>query len=110
MKSLALLAAALLFAGPVAAAPLKTKAEAAETCATLNNGRGYQDAMACMEEQYFKPQERAREAAAARQAQWDAIPVGKGGTGVYVNGVEISKCSHGGLCLGQMVELMKRGY
>lgn len=107
MKTLVALAALLLAAAPLQAAPLKTKAEAARICATL--GTSYQDTQQCMEEQYYLPLEKLQQSRAAEQARWDAIPVGAP-SGASVNGVEISKCSHGGLCLGQMVEAMRRGY
>lgn len=63
MKPLVALAALLIVAAPLQAEPLKTKKEAARVCASLS--AGYQDAMQCMEDQYYGPMEKVEEARAA---------------------------------------------
>jgi len=45
----------------------------------------------------------------ANQQRWDAIPPGEG-SGVYVNGIEVRKCSHGDTCLEDWIRILKRKY
>ena len=47
--------------------------------------------------------------AEARKAEVDAIPVGGKFPNATVNGSPLRKCSHGGVCHGQMIEQMRTG-
>lgn len=115
MKAL-LLAALLLGAAPAFANPEGTAAfdDAAQQCMAYSSrtvfGQCVRDAQLHGLAVGAEANRQRAEQQARQQAHWDAIPVGRGGTGAYVNGVEISKCSHGGLCLGQMLDAMRRGY
>jgi hypothetical protein len=46
-------------------------------------------------------------AAEANREKIDTIPIGGKLPNAYINGVPIRKCSHGGVCNGQMLEQMR---
>lgn len=47
--------------------------------------------------------------AEAKKAETDAIPVGGKFPNATINGVPLRKCSHGGVCQGQMLDQIRTG-
>lgn len=44
-----------------------------------------------------------------KQRELDGIPVGGKYPGATINGVSLRKCSHGGVCQGQLLDQMRTG-
>ena len=84
-----------------------TEQQVKNVCASVSSG--YNDYMSCMDDQWLAPERAKKAEKAARQAAYEAIPVGAG-MGWTVNGVEIMKCSHGYACMYQLEEVCEKAW